>query len=133
MELPKLRLWARMIANDVHESTEEPPNVPMITGTMPKHAKRESMHDVVVDAAKAVAQAFTGSTFKCSSPTHTIQSTVATSTVTSLTISPSRLADVRMKHYEQLHYLHKLFDDGILDEREFLEQKSKILVVLRSL
>ena len=96
MELPKLRFWARMIANGVHESTEEPPNVPMITGTMPKRAKRESMHDVVVDAAKAVAQAFTGSTSKCSSPTHTIQSTVATSTATSLTISPSHLADIRI-------------------------------------
>ena len=76
-----------MIANGVHESTEEPPNVPMITGTMPKRAKRESMHDVVVDAAKAVAQAFTGSTSKCSSPTHTIQYTVATFTATSLTIN----------------------------------------------
>ena len=69
--------------------------IPMITGTMPKRAKRESMHDVIVDAAKAVAQAFTGSTSQCSSPTHTTQSTVATSTATSLTISPSRLADVR--------------------------------------
>ena len=71
MELPKLRLWARMIANGVHESTEEPPNVPMITGTIPKRARRESMHDAVVDAAKAVAKVFTGSTSQCSS--HTTQ------------------------------------------------------------
>ena len=33
--------------------------VPMITGTMPKCTKWESMHDVVVDAAKAVAWVFT--------------------------------------------------------------------------
>ena len=39
MKLLKLRLWARIIANGVHESTKEPPNVPMITGTMPKCAK----------------------------------------------------------------------------------------------
>ena len=58
---------------------------------------------------------------------------MATSTATSLTISPARLADVRMKHYEQLRYLHKLFDDGILNDGEFLEQKRKILVVLKSL
>ena len=64
MELPKLRLWARMIANGVHKSTEEPPNNytnDHCTGTMPKRAKRESMHDVVVDAAKAVAEVFTRS------------------------------------------------------------------------
>ena len=39
MEQPKLRLWARIIANAVHESTEEPPNVPIITGIVPKRAK----------------------------------------------------------------------------------------------
>ena len=55
------------------------------------------MHDVVVDAAKAVAQIFTGLTSQCSS-----QSLVATSATTSLTISPACLADVRMKQYEQL-------------------------------
>ena len=126
MELPKLRLWARMIANGVHESTEEPPNVPMITGTVPKRAKRESLHDVVVDAAKAMAQAFTGSpstsqhvavhnSSAAACTTVATQPTVTTSTTTSVApISPSRLADVRMKHYEQLRYLHKMFDDGIL-------------------
>jgi len=46
-----------MIANGVHESSEEPPNAPMITGTAPKHVKRESLHDVLVDAAKAMVQA----------------------------------------------------------------------------
>ena len=145
MELPKLRLWARMIANGVHESTEEPPNVPMITGTVPKRAKRESLHDVVVDAAKAMAQAFTGSpstsqhvavhnSSAAACTTAATQPTVTTSTATSVAaISPSRLADVRMKHYEQLRYLHKMFDDGILSEEEFLEQKGKIMDSLRLL
>ena len=45
-----------MTANGVHESTEEPPNIPIIIGKISKHAKQESMYDVVVDAAKAVAQ-----------------------------------------------------------------------------
>ena len=40
MELPKFRLWARMKANGVHESTEEPPNVSIIiTGKMSKCPK----------------------------------------------------------------------------------------------
>jgi len=37
----------------------------------------------------------------------------------------------RMKHYEQLRFLHKLYDDGILND-EFGEQKLKILEVLKS-
>ena len=113
MELPQLRLWARVIANGVHGSTEEPPNVPMITGTVPKHANRESLH-VVVDATKAMARAITGSpatsqyvivhnpsAVACT--TAATQPTLTTPTATSIaTISPSRLADVRMKHYEKL-------------------------------
>ena len=142
MELPKLRLRTRMIANGVQESTEEPPNVPMITGTVPKRAKRESLHDVVVDAAKAMAQTFTGSPatsqhvryctqFICCGIHHSCHSvTTATSVAT---IFPSRLADVRLKHYEQLRYLHKMCDDGILSEEEFLEQKGKIMDSLRLL
>ena len=66
MELPKLRLCARMVASSVHESTEEPlPDTPMVTGTVPQCARRESMHDVVMDAAKGVAQILTH-------PTHTL-------------------------------------------------------------
>ena len=66
MELPKLRLCARMVASGVHESTEGPlHDAPMVTGTVPQCARRESMHDVVIDAAKAVAQVFTP-------PTHTL-------------------------------------------------------------
>jgi len=41
-----------MIANGVHDSTEEPPNVPMFSGAMPKHVKQEPLHDLVVDAGK---------------------------------------------------------------------------------
>jgi len=56
MELPKLRLWVRMIANGIRESMEEPPNVPMFTAPISKCAKHKSLHDAVVDAAKVVAQ-----------------------------------------------------------------------------
>ena len=131
--VPKLRLWARMIANGVHESTEEPPNVPIITGVLPKKCfKTESVHDVVVDAAKAIAQVFTvpqKGEQKGQSPAKGNLN----SSCNSVNISPSRLADVRMKHYEQLRYIHKLYDDGILNDEEFGEQNLKILQVLRSL
>ena len=76
-----------MITSGLHGSTEEPRNAPMFTGTVPKRAKRELMHDVVVNGTKVVAQVFTGSTTQCSHPTHTTQSTLATSAPTTLTIS----------------------------------------------
>ena len=126
METPKLRLWARMISNGLHESTDEPPNVPMITGKAAKQPKRESVHDTVVDAAKAVVEALTSTCPKDD------QSQAATSQA-STGVSPLRLANIRMKHYEQLRYLHTLFDDGILNEQEFLEQKGTILDTLRAL
>ena len=132
-DVPNLRLWARMIANGVHESTEEPPNVPMITGVPPKKRfKTESVHDVVVDAAKAIAQVFTVPQ-KGEQKDQSPAKGNLNSSCNSVNISPSRLADVRMKHYEQLRYIHKLYDDGILNDEEFGEQKLKILQVLRSL
>ena len=115
-DVPKLRLWARMIVNGIHESTEEPPNVPLITGVPTKWVKHESVHDVVVDAAKAIAQVFTTSQKGQSPPKGNLPSSSST-----VNISPARLADVRMKHYKQLRYLHKLYDDGILSDEEFGE------------
>ena len=55
-----------MITSGLHGSTEDSPNAPMLTGTVPKRVKRESMHDVVVNGTKVVAQVFTGSTSQCS-------------------------------------------------------------------
>ena len=121
METPKLRLWARMISNGLHKSTDEPPNVPMITGKAAKQPKRESVHDTVVDAAKAVVEAMMSSRPKDD------QSQAATSQA-STGVSPLCLANIKMKYYEQLRYLHTLFDDGILNE-----QKGTILDTLRAL
>ena len=37
---PQYRIWSRMIVNKIHESLEEPPNIPIITGGVPR-GKRE--------------------------------------------------------------------------------------------
>ena len=47
-----------MITNNLHESINEPPNVPMITGKAVKQPKQDSMR--VVDTAKVVAEVLTG-------------------------------------------------------------------------
>ena len=36
-----------------------------------------------------------------------------------------------MKNLEQLRYLQQLFDDGILNEKEFAEQKNNVLSSLQ--
>jgi len=48
-------------------------------------------------------------------------------------VSPAKSVELRMKNFEQLRYLQQLFDDGILSEGEFTEQKQSILSALRKL
>ena len=50
-----------------------------------------------------------------------------------LVVSPSKAVDLRMKNYEQLRIIQQLFEDGILDEKEYTEQKGNILEFLRKL
>ena len=48
-------------------------------------------------------------------------------------VSPSKAIELRMKHFEQLRYLHHLYDDGILSTKEFTEQKQNNLSSLQKL
>jgi hypothetical protein len=48
-------------------------------------------------------------------------------------VSPAKAVDLRMKNYQQLRFLQQLFEDGILDEKEYTEQKGNILEFLRKL
>ena len=48
-------------------------------------------------------------------------------------VSPGKAVDLRMKNYEQLRYLQQLYEDGILDQKEFIEQKKDILTILKKL
>ena len=48
-------------------------------------------------------------------------------------VSPAKAAELRMKSYEQLHHLQGLFDDGIITEKELVEQKQSVLDALRRL
>jgi len=38
---PQYRIWSCMFVNKIHESLEEPPNIPIITGEVPRGKKRE--------------------------------------------------------------------------------------------
>ena len=60
-------------------------------------------------------------------------SQIGTSTLVSTGISPGKVLEHRMKNLEQLRYLQNLFEDGILNEKEYAEQKGNILSSLRKL
>ena len=38
-------------------------------------------------------------------------------------MSPGKAVELRMKNYQQLCFLQQLLEDGILDEKEFTEQR----------
>ena len=118
--VPKLRLWARMIVSHLHESTDEPPNVPIFSGCPPKKP-REDLTSALSGAAEAFAKVI-------SCPKG--DSATASSSPNVIAMSPSTLANVRMKNFEQLRYIKQLHSDDILTDEEFKQQKENILCAI---
>ena len=144
---PQYRLWARMIQNGMHDSKDEPPQIPMITGITPNRSKRktplekesQSMQDTIVSTATAVVKALNpGSGHITQTPA--IQQIVQPSTSVSATqppmqlgLSPGKAADVRGKCLTQLAALKQLHDDEVLTDEELRQQKANILKTLDKL
>ena len=114
---------ARMIANDIHDDLERPPRIPAF-GFTPKKPRQESVSS---GAAIAFAKAL-GAT-----PQGNDEGNRNTLLSRQTGLSPGRAIELRMKNYEQLRYVQQLFDDGILSENEYVEQKQDILSSLRKL
>ena len=118
---PQLKLWARMIANHLHSDMDNPPKVPMITGPpVKREPKKESLEQAIIGVANAVTKAMN-------------QTSEGSSVQKNAGISPLRATDIRSKSYAQLRMVQQLYDDGILTESEFAEQKQKILDSLRKI
>ena len=125
-DVPKLRLWARMIASNLHDDYETPPNVPAFQGNVSKKCRQQSsLSDAVSGAAVAFANALKGG--------NSVTTTEKASGTGTHSISSSKAIDLRMKNFEQLRYLQQLFDDNILSENEYSEQKQNILSTLKNL
>lgn len=126
---PQYTLWAKLIRAGRHDSYDEPPPIPLITGKEKAH-KKDNVSDIIVGAATAFAQAL-------KTPSPSIASTPVTPTSTAASIqmglSPNNQASVRRKCLEDLRMLSQLFNDGVLSESEYLEQKQAILTCLRGL
>ena len=142
---PRLRLWARMICSGCHDDYDTAPSLPAFSSTVPNSKRRkDTLSEALTGAAVAFAKAVTGSPQGVAqeSPANTLSSNTTvpgpgvsqlSSTMTCLGVSPGKAVDLRMKNFEQLRYLQQLYDDGILDQKEYMEQKQDILKFLRKL
>ena len=108
-DMPRLRLWSRMIAAGIHDDYDEPPDIPAFSKS--KRAHKETMSGYISDAAVAIVEALQDKG----------KATVISSNIVSTGISPVKYIDLRMKNFEQLRYLQSLLDDGILAEAEYNE------------
>ncbi len=115
----KLCLWACTVAGDIHKDLENPPNTQTFGSTPKRH--RESVSSAINGAANALTKALSG--------TPPNDNTNCQTGVTG--VSPGRAIDLQMKNYQQLRYVQQLFDDGILTEKDYTEQKEVILESLR--
>lgn len=124
--VPQRRLWARMLHCCTHEDYDTPPPLPMF-GPPAKRPKKDSLTETISNAAVAITKAL--------SPTTPVEQQSQGSSVSqsAVGISPSKSVDLRMKNLQQLRYIQQLFDDKILSEAEFIEQKADILAALRKL
>ena len=117
-----------MICSNLHEDMENPPDIPAFSGSVPKKPRKESVTDVLAGAALAFAKAFTSEKTNQTSESASVSHPPVTSGV-----SPSKAIELRMKNFEQLRYLQQLYDDGILNSKEFTDQKQNILSSLQKL
>lgn len=118
---PQYRLWARMQASGLHDNMDDPPNVAAFDST-PKRPRKDSLSNSLTDAAVAIVNTLSN-TEKPKNDT----------VCKAVGVSPGKSIELRMKNYEQLRYLQQLYDDNIINECEFKEQKESILLSLRKL
>ena len=141
--LPQLRLWARMVISGNHESTDDPPRIPAIVGVESKKPQKESLADVIAGAAVSFANAFRSPDIKQSnigSPNLVLITSTDSHTPTKphissrpIGLSPGKVAELRIKKLQELRELQQLYEQSILNEAEFIEQKSLVLDSLRKL
>lgn len=119
---PRLCLWARLIEAGSHESTEDPPKIPVITGV-------DSLAKAISNAAVTFAHAFKPSDISVSgaSSSLVVQTTPprpvqVTSSVIS-GISPGRITDLRIKKLQELKELQKFLEENVINKEELESRK----------
>ena len=119
-DVARLKLWARCIVSGVHIDYDNSPKVPAFSSTTqtPERVHHESFSDVIGGGAVAIVRALSDSKKEATEIPQRI-STLGPG------ISPSKAVDLRMKNFEQLRYVQllQLYEDGILNEKEYMEQR----------
>ena len=125
-DTPRLKLWARCIVSGVHDDYDNPPESPAFSSSAPKRARKESLSETIGGAAVAIVKALKTDPKEKSSD-------AVSAPGAGPGVSPGHAVDLRMKNYQQLRYLQQLYEDNILNENEYAEQKRSILAALRNL
>ena len=133
---PQYRIWSRMIVNKIHESLEEPPNIPIITGGVPRgKRKTTSSSDAISEALIGAATAVTKylATDYSGNQTPSPSTPIRKSSTTVVGISPMSKAKLSDQYITQLQYLQGLLENNVLTPEEFAEQKTYALTNVCSL
>ena len=137
MENTKLRLWAKLIEKGRYDDLDNPPQIPLITGSPAStKKKRDNISTALVDATTVVAKAFQtshtsttvttdGSPAKHRLPTGQLEPPSK--------LSPFKYAQLRRSCLEDLKALKDLYQDNVLSAAEFNEEKARILSTLKTL
>lgn len=121
---PQYKLWARLIKCGQHADKDNPPNVPMITGSYSRGRKKDSgMGEAIAGAAVAIVKALKGSASQSEDEINT----------NSTGISPGQKVLLSGEYLKQLGMIQKLKDDGVLTISEFEAQKERILSNLQAI
>ena len=130
MPAPKLRLWARLIQSGRHDDYDNPPNIPLITGSpaTASKPKKDNVVDALTSAATAVVKLLQPKQVSSSPSTPNTKSTGQ-----STYVSPMKLMQLRRSCLEDLKKLKELLEEGVLTEEEFVQEKQQILSCLKDL
>ena len=124
MENPKLRLWAKIIQTGRWDNYDNPPPIPLITGTPKSQSRKDSITDALTVVATAVVNAL--------KPQEWTTPKRASADSSGVKVSPMRSVTIQRSCLDNLKKLKELYEDQVLTEEEFQEEKQQILATLWS-
>ena len=116
-----------MISAGHHESLDDPPQIPALTGVTPKRKQKESLAEAITGAASTLLGAFHS---KGSADVSLARSPAIDTRVGH---SPSKISDLRRKYLKELRELQQLFEDNILTAELILQLSMKNSCLLTTL
>ena len=115
-------LWAEMMVGGTHESTDEPPPVPMFGANRPRgRPSSGNPADALTEVAGKIASAL--------SPDGSRQARTSVGNYS----SPTKSVELRGKYIQQLKEMVNLHDIGALTDEEYEEQRSVVVSLMRKL